>query len=449
LWPTRWPIRTMPKFTDVELRALGIGDHTDGDGLKFVVEPSRKEGGQLLRKWVFRIQIGGKRRNFGLGPYPSVGAAQARQKAQDFRRKLAEGIDPSTTAKRRTAILEAARSLTLGNAIDGYLTKAAPTFKNAKSSAIRDRALHVHFASLHARDVASIMVADVAGILRTLKPETANKSHAAIRAVFDYSAVTLEAFGVRLTNPADPRRLRSLGWSPKSTKASTPHPALDWRQAPEFMAELARHDAIDARCLAFIILTVARAGAARQAKWRDIDLERRIWSVPIADLKDSKHRTAPFVVPLSPSAIDLIRALQKRGDFLFPMRPTTRSMTKRSFTQFGGCIVVATGKIRRPASRRLRTDLERRSGLGRRRNAWTGKSLSLSSAMCSIRRRKVLMRGMTTRCSLCGARCSKRGVVIARTRALRSSPFPAHGRDGQARRDLCGKSVSETVVRRS
>ena len=162
------------------------------------------------------------------------------------------------------------------------------------------------------------MVADVAAILRTLKPQTAVKSHAAVRAVFDYAAVRLEAFDVRLTNPADPRRLRSLGWSPKSTKASTPHPALDWRKTPEFMAELARHDDTDARCLAFIILTVARAGAARQAKWKNIDLERGLWSVPIADLKDSKHRTAPFVVPLSTTAIDLIRTLPKRGAFLFP-----------------------------------------------------------------------------------------------------------------------------------
>ena len=121
-----------------------------------------------------------------------------------------------------------------------------------------------------------------------------------------------------ITNPADPRRLRSLGWSPKSAKASTPHPALDWRQMPEFMAELARHDGADARCLAFIVLTVSRLSAARLAKWRDINLERGLWSVPIADLKDSAHRTAPFTVPLSGPAIDLIKALPKQGAFLFP-----------------------------------------------------------------------------------------------------------------------------------
>jgi integrase len=304
----------MPNLTDLDVRNAKEGEHTDGDGLILVIRP----GAKPRRSWVLRIMDGGRRRKLGLGVYPSVGLAQARQKAQDARRKLAEGIDPSASAKRRVAILEAARTLTLGKAIDDYLAKAAPTFKNAKSEKIRDRALRVHFLPLHARNVGSIMVSDVAGILRTLKPQTAVKSHAFIRSVFDFAAAMLEPHGVALVNPADPRRLRSLGWSPKSVKASTPHPALDWRQMPEFMAELVRHDDADARCLALAILTVARAGAARQAKWKNFDLERGLWSVPIPDLKDSKYRTAPFVVPLSPSAVELIRDLPKRGAFLFP-----------------------------------------------------------------------------------------------------------------------------------
>jgi integrase len=307
----------MPGLTDIDVRNAKTGEHTDADGLILVVRASRS-GGKPRRSWVLRIMAGGHRRKLGLGVYPSVSLAQARQKAQNARRALADGIDPSITAKRRAVILEAARTLTLSQAIDDYLAKAAPRFKNPKSSAIRDRALRVHFAPLHSRDVASIMVADVAGILRVLKPQTAVKSHAAIRAVFDFAATVLEPHGVRMVNPADPRRLRSLGWSPKSSRAATPHPALDWRLLPEFMAELARHDDIDARCLAFTILTVARAGAARLAKWRDIDLERRLWSVPIADLKDSQHRTSPFVVALSAMAIDLLKALRKRGAFLFP-----------------------------------------------------------------------------------------------------------------------------------
>ena len=152
-----------------------------------VVRASRS-GGKLRRSWVLRIVDGGRRRKLGLGVYPSISLAQARLKAQDFRRKLAEGNDPSVAETRRVTLREAARSLTLSAAIDGYLANAAPTFKNAKSTTIRGRALRVHFAPLHSRDVASIMVADVAAILRTLKPQTAVKSHAAVRAVFDYAA---------------------------------------------------------------------------------------------------------------------------------------------------------------------------------------------------------------------------------------------------------------------
>jgi integrase len=307
----------MPNLTDLDVRNAKPGEHTDADGLILVVRASRS-GGKPRRSWVLRLVAGGRRRKLGLGVYPSVSLAQARQKAQEARRALAEGIDPSVTAKRRAGLLEAARGLTLMKAIDDYLVEAAPAYKNAKSTAIRDRALRVHFAPLHSRDVASIMAADVAGILRTLKPQTAVNSHAAIRAVFDYATAVLEPHGVIISNPADPRRLRALGWTSKSTRASTPHPALDWRQTPEFMAELARHADVDARCLAFAILTVARAGAARLAKWRDYDPERSIWSVPILDLKDSKYRTAPFVVPLSTAAIDLIESLPRLGTFLFP-----------------------------------------------------------------------------------------------------------------------------------
>jgi integrase len=54
------------------------------------------------------------------------------------------------------------------------------------------------------------------------------------------------------------------------------------------------------------------------AKWRDIDLDRRLWSAPALDLKDSRHRTAPFIVPLSEAAFDLVQSLPRRGPYLFP-----------------------------------------------------------------------------------------------------------------------------------
>jgi integrase len=307
----------MPTLTDLDVRNSPPGEYTDGEGLILVVKASRRPGGKPRRSWVLRIVDQGRRRKIGLGAYPIVSLGKARQKAQDARRALAAGVDPSVTAKRRAGLAEAAKALTLGQAIDSWRVKAAPKYKSAKSEAIRDRVLQTHFASLREQDVASITATDVAGILRGLRPQTAIKACGVIRAVFDFAATTLEPHGVLIVNPADPRRLKALGWAPKSVKASIAHPALDWREAPAFMAALASLDSIEARCLSFIIYTAARAGAARAAKWANIDLEKRLWAAPAQDLKDSKHRTAPFVVPLSDAAIELLKGLPRKGVFLF------------------------------------------------------------------------------------------------------------------------------------
>jgi integrase len=302
--------------TDALIRTANIGEWTYGQGLILVVRPGRD--GKLRRGWFLRIMTNGRRRKLGLGSYPLVKLAEARNKAQDARRALAAGLDPSVRAKRLAADNERGKQLSLGQAIDSWLAQAAPKYKNVKSEAIRDRILDRHFAPLRERDVTTIKAADIAAILRMLAPQTAVKACSTIRAVFDFAAGALDRFDVTLVNPADPRRLKVLGWTPKSPKAVAPHPALDWRQIPAFMASLERQEGIEARCLAFIVLTTARAGAARLAKWRDIDLEKRRWAVPAQDLKDSRHRTAPFIAPLSEPAIELIKALPRRGPYVFP-----------------------------------------------------------------------------------------------------------------------------------
>jgi hypothetical protein len=153
-------------------------------------------------------------------------------------------------AKRRQRLAEAARALTLNQAIDGWLAKAARPNKNAKSDRIRERALRVHFAPLHSRDVGSITVADVAGILRKLAPETAVKSHIAVRAVFDYAITTLEPHDIRMFNPADPRRLHTLGWSPNhAAKASLIPPSTGASCPKSWMSLTAWKTSLrDARC---------------------------------------------------------------------------------------------------------------------------------------------------------------------------------------------------------
>ena len=331
-----------PISSDTAVRAASAGEHTvaNAPGLILRVLVTRKG---LARSWVVRATDGGRRRRFGLGRYPDVGLAKARKVAQKTRDDLADGVDPSRGAKRRQQAAKDARKLTLDKAIDGYLV-IAPAFKSAKNERIRDRALRVHFAPLHSRDVASIVVSDIAGILRKLAPWTAIKSYIAIRAVFDFAAATLEPHGVTINNPADPRRLRPAGWSIRSRNDSKSHAAVDWRIAPSVVAELSRMDGPAAACMLFIAATGVRSKTARLAKWSDINLEARTWTPPFADLKE-KHHKRPFVVPLNDVAIAALERVSESSRFVFGLL-TDKSYSPASLTSFVAAIRI--GSIRRP-----------------------------------------------------------------------------------------------------
>ena len=120
----------------------------------------------------------------------------------------------------------------------------------------------------------------------------------------------LEPHGVPITNPTDPRRLRQLGWSPKSRSESKPHPAVHWSLMPEVVAELSRTSDVDASCMLLIVATGVRSETARLTKWANIDFEARTWTPPFADLKDGKHHKRPFTVPLNDVAIDALERMR-------------------------------------------------------------------------------------------------------------------------------------------
>ena len=316
-------VHSMPISSDLSVRSAEPGEHTVAGSRGLILRVHAAKGGARTRTWIVRVTDGERRRRIGLGQYPAVGLAKARQLAQDAHGDVAVEKEPGARAKRRQQASLAARSLTLSKAIDDYLAGAARPFKNAKSSAIRERALRVHFAPLHPRDVAAITVSDVAVILRKLSPETAVKSHSAIRAVFDYATATLEPHGVTVINPADPRRLRSVGWSPKSRSENKPHAAIDWRTMPSVVSALSRMDEAAAACAILIIATGVRAGTARLMKWSDIDFEARTWAPPLVDLKDGKHHKRAFVIPLSDVALD---ALRRRRTSRFVFGPLSESI---------------------------------------------------------------------------------------------------------------------------
>jgi integrase len=97
-------------------------------------------------------------------------------------------------------------------------------------------------------------------------------------------------------NPARWRgKLQALLAKPKSKRERVKHlAAMPYADVPAFMAELRKQDTIDAKALEFIILTVARNAEALHARWPEIDLKNKLWTVPAARMKAGEEHQVPL-----------------------------------------------------------------------------------------------------------------------------------------------------------
>jgi Arm DNA-binding domain len=125
------------KLTNLRCRTASVGTIGDGGGLYLQV---RAGANGLTRSWVYRYTANGKQVWLGLGPFPVVTLAAAREKALDARRLRLEGEDPLAAnhavraALRQRAVEEKAKSMTFAQCADGYFTaqRKAWTPKHAK-----------------------------------------------------------------------------------------------------------------------------------------------------------------------------------------------------------------------------------------------------------------------------------------------------------------------------
>lgn len=306
------------------LTELGIknekreGRYVDGDGLMLVV---RKSG---AKSWLLRYQLDGKRRDMGLGPYPTLKLAEARRRAQDARRQAEAGVDP---IQARQAAQKAAKPIPTFREIAALvIADAQAKSGNAKVRYQWERHLGpVYSGPLLDRPVNEIAAVDVAATLTPVwrkKPEVARKLYPAIRRVFDRARVILrDEHGVEMArNPAEWSDLKALGFQAPKELSRGRHPALPYDRMSDFVADLRARPAVSARSLEFLILTCVRSDAVFKATWDQIDLDAALWTVPLANLKDRDHRTEPFRVPLSSRAVEIVRemAQAKVSDFVFP-----------------------------------------------------------------------------------------------------------------------------------
>lgn len=263
------------------------------------------------RSWVLRATVGTVRRDIGLGGFPGVTLAQARDKAREARDKIERGIDPVEERKATKAALVAAqrRGLTFADAVDRALAAKLDAFKNAKHRQQWENTL----ATYAVPELGRMLVQDITtqDVLRVLQPlwldktETASRLRGRIEAVLSWATVAGHRTG---DNPARwAGNLKELLPAPASVAKEENQPALSLEDAPRWFAQLQGRDGFGARALEFATLTAVRSQEVRGALWEEIDLEKALWIIPAARMKmEREHR-----VPLSPSAVRLLQALPR------------------------------------------------------------------------------------------------------------------------------------------
>ena len=274
----------MGQLTALKVKSLKEpGRYQDGDGLMLLIKSSG------ARSWVLRIQIEGKRRDFGLGSANVVTLAEARDKALEYRRLCRQGIDPvavkaaeARNRKEPPSFADAARTVH---------AERSPGWKNAKSVSQWITSLERYaFPAIGSIKVNEISATDIRDLLAGIwleKPETARRVRQRIAAVLDWA----HAMGWR--DSEAPLRSISKGL-PRQVRITTHLPAMPYEVIPGLMKQLRDRDTIGRLGLRFTILTAARSGETRGAKWKEFDLDAGIWTIPAARMKAGKVHVAPL-----------------------------------------------------------------------------------------------------------------------------------------------------------
>jgi integrase len=315
-------------------RPIRVGD---GDGLYLQVA----RGG--TKSWLLRYTLRGKAREMGLGPVgePPAGVplAKARRLAGEARALLRDGRDPlveraAVRVARGRAEVEASER-TFRAAATALLDSKRSGWRNAKHAAQWLATLEAHaLPVIGDLPVAAVGTDEVLRVLRPIWeriPETASRVRQRIEAVLDAARVKGWRTG---ENPARWKGHLAGELPPaRRVKRVRHRPALAWQDVGPFMAALTERDGISAQALRLVILTAARTGEVRGMRWREVDLDSKVWAVAGDRMKAGRlHRVA-----LSPAALATlaeVRPLMKRlDDLVFPSLRKTAPLSDMALSE--------------------------------------------------------------------------------------------------------------------
>ena len=290
------------------------------------------------RSWLLRVKVGDERREIGLGAFPGVTLALAREKAQQTRDDITKGIDPvlQRAEARQTIVAqqqeEKALNWTFKRCAETYIKAKKPGWRNAKHGdqwvSTLETYVYPTIGDVLVRNVNITHITNIIEPYWATKNETINRVRNRIELVLDWATVRKLRSG---DNPARWKgNLDKLLADRKIVGAVTGHRALPASDLHAFMQALKAIPGTSARCLEFVVLTACRSGEARLATWAEIDTKAKTWAIPGPRMKSGR----PHNVPLSDEVVALLEAMPRLegSDLAFPGAKEGKPLSDMSLT---------------------------------------------------------------------------------------------------------------------
>ena len=289
-------------LNQMKAKSLSAGKYADGQGLWFIKRTTRSG------KWVLRLSMGGTRREMGLGAWPDVSIAEARERAAIARRQMRDGIDPIDQRQKKK---QRPNLITLTEAVTGCFEARQAELKNDGKAGRWLSPLTVHILpKLGTRAVEDINQLDIKHVLEPIwhtKPEAARKALNRINLTLKHAA----ALGLDVDLQATMKARALLG---KQRHVSKHIPSLPYTEVSAFYQWLSSKSVMSCYALRFLILTATRTSEVRFATFDEIDGDG--WTLPPERTKtDQEHR-----VPLTDEALSVIEIAKQANEqiLLFP-----------------------------------------------------------------------------------------------------------------------------------
>lgn len=284
---------------------------TKQDSANLYLQATPTSDGSVALSWLFRYQVGTRRRKMGLGSYPTVSASNARSERDRLRKLTKAGIDPLMTreadkAAQKAAVLQEKRdAVTFKECAQAFIATKESEWKNSKHHQQWGNTLKTYaypkIGHLPVNQITTELVLDCLTPIWIKKTETAKRLQGRIERILDYAKVMEYREG---ENPARWRgHLENTLPRPGKVQRVQHQRALNHSEAPALAKAINELETPASRALLVTMLCATRTTETLEATWDELDLESKLWTIAADRMKAGK----PHRIPLTDATVRILK----------------------------------------------------------------------------------------------------------------------------------------------